>query len=204
MRLEQRDYSILKEIHRWKFCLGRHIKLLCDFTGSRACDRRLKLLIDALYLERKKVLFGIPSLYYLTKQGKTLLGISLYQDKDNISRIPHHIAVLDSVCYFKEKYNLKLEDIQSEKELHSIDGFANRLHKPDFVMILQTKTVAVEIELTLKAKRRFEENVKSNFLNYDKQIWIVPRSETRIIRLLEEWKNTFNNLEVIICEDIIY
>ena len=203
LRIEKRDFSILRQIYRFRFCLGRHIKALCDFTGARACDRRLKLLIEAGYLERQKVLYGIPSLYYLTKQGKQLLGVSLYQDKNNISRIPHNIGVLDAVCYFKEKYGLALDDIKSEKELHSIDGFGVRKHKPDFVITYQNENIAVEIELTLKAKRRFEENVKSNFLNYDKQIWIVPRNETRITSLLTNWQASYDNIEILLCEEVI-
>ena len=203
MRLENRDFSILKELYRWKFCLGRHIKALCDFTGARACDRRLKVLIDAKYIERKKVLYGVPSLYYLTKKGKTLLGVSLYQDRDNIARIPHHIAVLDTVCYFKEKHSLKLEDIKSEKELHSVDGFGVRKHKPDFVIVKDNQNIAVEVELTLKAKRRFEENVKSNFLNYNKQIWIVPRTETKISSLLANWQASYDKIEILVLEEIV-
>jgi len=203
LRLENRDFSILKELYRWKFCLGRHIKALCDFTGARACDRRLKVLIDAKYIERKKVLYGVPSLYYLTKKGKTLLGVSLYQDRDNIARIPHHIAVLDTVCYFKEKHSLKLEDIKSEKELHSVDGFGVRKHKPDFVIVKDNQNIAVEVELTLKAKRRFEENVKSNFLNYNKQIWIVPRTETKISSLLANWQASYDKIEILVLEEIV-
>ena len=45
MRLEDRDLLILSLVHKFKFCLGRHIKALCDFAGARACDRRLVLLV---------------------------------------------------------------------------------------------------------------------------------------------------------------
>jgi len=43
MILTDRDYEILKLIYRFKFCLGRHVKVLTDFKGSRASDRRLKV-----------------------------------------------------------------------------------------------------------------------------------------------------------------
>lgn len=60
MRLENRDFQILNEVYRFRFCLGRHIKVLCDFTSARARDRRLKILLEAGYLERRKILYGIP------------------------------------------------------------------------------------------------------------------------------------------------
>jgi len=45
MNIVERDYMILRELDRWRFCLGRHIKMLTGFEGVRACDRRLKKLV---------------------------------------------------------------------------------------------------------------------------------------------------------------
>ena len=97
MRLQERDYSILQEIERWRFCLSRHIKCLAAFSGQRACDRRLKLLIEAGYIQHKKILYGIPSLYYLTHKGKVLIHANKRQDKIKIEQITHDITVLDTV-----------------------------------------------------------------------------------------------------------
>ena len=63
MRVEERDMLILREVERWRVCGSRHIKFLAGFTGQRATDRRLKILIEAEYLERKKYLYGVPSIY---------------------------------------------------------------------------------------------------------------------------------------------
>ncbi len=41
VRLVERDYHILKEIDKWRVITGKHICVLCGFTGQRACDRRL-------------------------------------------------------------------------------------------------------------------------------------------------------------------
>jgi len=66
MELQERDYEILRLVHRFRFCLGRHVMVLCGFSGARATDRRLRLLLDAKYLERKKYLYGIPYMYTLS------------------------------------------------------------------------------------------------------------------------------------------
>ena len=47
LRIMERDKKIMREIDRWRVCLGRHIRALAGFTGQRACDRRLRELIEA-------------------------------------------------------------------------------------------------------------------------------------------------------------
>jgi hypothetical protein len=54
LNIVERDYEILREIDRFRHCLGRHIKMLADFDGTRACDRRLKKHIESGYIERKR------------------------------------------------------------------------------------------------------------------------------------------------------
>lgn len=54
IRIVDRDRLIIREIDRWRVCLGRHIKELAGFTGQRACDRRLRKLINAGYIKKKE------------------------------------------------------------------------------------------------------------------------------------------------------
>ncbi|MBS7008294.1 hypothetical protein [Anaerostipes sp.] len=202
MRLVERDYEILREIERWRCCLGRHVRYLASFTGQRACDRRLKILLDNGYLERKRILYGVPSLYNLTAKAKKLMGYSLRKDKIKIEQITHDIAVLDTVIYFLYKEKIPLSDMQSEKELHSQEGFGVRTHKPDFVFTKNSKTYAVEIELNLKAKARLEKNIKSNFLAYEEQKWIVPKAKVKIKTLLDNYSTTYPNITIIQLEEV--
>jgi len=185
MRLVERDYLIMKEINRWKYCLGRHIKYLGGFTGQRATDRRLRKLIDTGYIARKRVIYGIPAMYHLTYKGKMLSHLPAHQDKIRLEQVVHDITVLDTVIYFMLKENIRLEDIQTEKELHSLDGFSTRKHRPDFVFSMNGKSYCVEIELSLKAKNRLIKNIRDNFMEYDYQKWIVPNTQIKIIQILE-------------------
>lgn len=68
-RLVDRDYKILKEIDRWRVITGKQICKITGFSGQRACDRRLKKLIEAEYIKRNKYLYGFPSIYSLTNAG---------------------------------------------------------------------------------------------------------------------------------------
>lgn len=202
MRLVDRDYLIMREINRWRFCLSRHIRHLGGFTGQRTTDRRLKLLIEAGYIDRKKIIYGVPSLYYLTYRGKILLHLPTKQDKVRLEQVTHDIAVLDTAIYFLLKDGIKLEDIKTEKELHSLDGFSKRKHRPDFVFPKGDKTYCVEVEISLKAKDRLEKNIRDNFIEYDYQKWIVPNTQIKIIHILNKNNNQYPNIHIINLEEV--
>lgn len=202
MRLTERDYNVLKQLDRWRFCLSRHLRYLGGFSSQRTTDRRIKLLRESGYIKRQKILYGVPHLYSLTHQGKVLIHTSVKNEKIRIEKITHDISVLDTVIYFMMKYELKQEDILTEKELHRQDGFSIRKHKPDFVIQNQDKKICIEIELTLKAKNRLEKNIQENFMNYDYQKWIVPNTQIRIKSILEE-NSCVYPLEIIDLEEVV-
>ena len=195
MIITDRDMEILRLIYRFKFCLGRHIKTLGAFSGTRATDRRLKALVEAGYLNRKKYLYGVPYLYTVAHKGRVLIGANKRENKIRLEQITHDITVLDSLIFFKEKYSLTLSDIESERELHIKEGFGMRKHQPDFVFSYSEKKYAVEVELTPKAKARLEKNVQDNYLAYDNQIWITD--DTKVLAMLQNLAGSYSNIEII-------
>lgn len=203
MRLLEGDYTVFQELDRWRFCLSRHVRFLGSFASQRSADRRLRVLTEAGYVERKRILYGFPYLHTLTHKGRVLIGVSRKADKIRVEQIPHDIAVLDTAIYFILEYKLSLTDITTEKQLHRLDGFGNRLHRPDFIFHKDGKQYCVEVELTHKNKDRHIKNMKDNFMKYDYQKWIVPRSQIQIRRNLEEHINTYPNIEVVSKEDIL-
>lgn len=186
---------ILKEINRWRVCASRHIRFLAGFSGQRATDRRLKILIDAGYLERKKFLYGVPSIYFLTAKGQTLIQNRIRPEKVKVEQIVHDMTVLDTAIYFMRKKNLSLEDITTEKELHQLDGFGRRKHRPDFVFRQNDLTSCVEVELTRKAKSRLLNIIKDNFMEYDTQIWVIPDSQPMILQVLKDSQKIYGNIQ---------
>ena len=162
----------------------------------------MKLLIEAGYIGRKHVLYGIPSLYFVTHKGKILISSSPKPDKLKVDQIVHDIAVVDTAIYFVLKHEATLLAITTEKELHQRDGFGVRRHRPDFLFALEDKTTCVEIELTLKSKERLVKNLKDNFMAYDRQIWVVPRGQIKINKILEEQLIAYPNTEILILEEV--
>ena len=195
MMLVDRDYKIMQELSRWRFALGRHIKALADFPSIRTTDRRLSILTKAGYIERKKIMYGVPYMYTLTAKGASLIGKPEVSGKIRIEQIQHDIAVLDSVIYFIRTQNISLAEIITEREMHGLDGFGVRKHHPDY--IFKNVQVCVEIELTLKAKARLLKNVENNFREYEKQIWIVPDTEHGIIEIINKSMSKYTGVELL-------
>ena len=192
----------MQEIGRWKFMLGRHIEKMCGFSSASSCDKRLGVLLLAGFIERKKYIYGIPSLYTLTHKGKILAGYNKRIDNIRIDKIHHDISVLDVAIWIMKKFNISNENIITERQLHSMDGFGVSKHYPDFVIQENNKKQAVEIELSLKERRRFEKIIQDNFKNYDKQIWFVPACQKKIIEILNASTNKFTNIQIYYIEEI--
>lgn len=203
VRVTERDELILREIDRWGVCSGRHIRFLAGFSGQRATDRRLRILIDSGYIERKKFLYGVPSIYFLTAKGKNLIQARARPNKIKVEQIVHDMTVLDTAIYFMHKKGLSLQEITTEKQLHQMDGFGTRKHRPDFVFCQNNFTFCVEVELTQKAKNRLLNIIKDNYIDYDTQIWIVPDSQSMILQVLKECQKIYDNIQARSIQKII-
>jgi hypothetical protein len=199
IQLVERDYIILKEIYRWRVCLGRHVQELIGFSSRNACEQRLRKLIKMGYLERKHILYGVPGLYFLTHKGKVLINVSRKVDKIRSEQILHDIAVLDTAIFLMRSKGITAGQITSEKELHMQDGFGKRVHRPDFVINKNEKITCVEVELNLKAKNRMDINLEANYLNYDYQLWIVPK-KSKIEDILVDSKAKYTNITILYIE----
>lgn len=196
-KLIERDYVVFREVNRWRVTLSRHLKTLAGFSSQRTCDRRLKKLIEAGFLRRQKYIYGVPYLYFLTRTAQVLIHASTHEPKIRIEQIVHDIAVLDTAIFVHNEKNILFTDMQTEKELHGLDGFNNRRHRPDFVYEQDGKSVCVEVELSLKARTRLEKNIQSNFSNYDTQLWIVPDRHSKIAEILEEQSRIYPDIQII-------
>ena len=200
MELTERDKLVLKEVGRWYFMLGRHIKDFCGFPTSNIADRRIRLLIEQKYLKREKILYGVPYLYFLTHKSKKLMGYNTRSGMVKVDKIKHDIVVLDTVNYFINNLKINIADIITERQLLMRDGFGSKKHHPDYIFNVNGENYAIEIELTPKAKKRLENNVMENFQNYDHQLWIVERNSKveRMLKELDYYNITILYLDLVI------
>jgi hypothetical protein len=202
VELNERDFRVFREVERWRFCLGRHIQVLAGFSSQRTCDRRLRKLLEKDFLERRAILYGVPGVYMLTRKSKTLIYANQRQEKIRLDQIMHDITVLDIAICFMQSWELQPNEIRTEKQLHQADGFGERAHHPDFVFTKGKQTYCVEVELSQKSKARLEKNIKSNFLNYNVQIWVTDENAVKLIRLLESFQVQYPNMEIKNIEEV--
>jgi hypothetical protein len=202
IRLVERDIRLFREVGRWRVVLGRHITALAGFEGQRACQRRLKKLIEAGFLERKKVLYGVPGIYSLTHKAKLLASLPERPESVRVEQIPHDIAVLDTAIFLHRTKSIAFKDMVTEKQLHQQDGFGTRKHRPDFVFTANGKTYCIEVELSLKAKSRLEKNILDNFMAYDFQIWIVPDTQCKIHQILKDNQEKYPNIRLLEVQEV--
>ena len=201
-RLVKRDYLVFQEVNRWRVVTGKQISILAEFSSPRTCDRRLKKLIDNGYITRQKIIYGIPSLYSLTHQAKVLIEAPTRTEKIRLEQISHDITVLIVAIYFHNVKGIPFAYIKTEKQLHSMDGFSNRKHRPDFIYTINGKTFCVEVELSLKNKDRLEKNIKQDFMNYDFTYWVVTDKENKIAQIIEQNLTAYPSIEILELREI--
>lgn len=201
MKIVDRDYRLMQAITKWRFLLGRQIKLLADFPSQRTVDRRIKILKEAGYIKGAYKLYGVPALYFATNKAKQVFNLDFVTTDVKVARVIHDIAVVDTAIYFMKKFNAT--DIKSEREFRHNSGFKRDGHYPDFICDIKGTTYAVEIELTTKGKTLIENNVKQNYLEYDTQVWIVPKDKVKIWNILSECKNKYTNIKTLPLEEVI-
>ncbi len=182
MVLTERDVNIITSIQKWRFLLSRQIKVLCGFSGQRACDRRLKKLIEAGYIERKHFIYGIPRLYFVTRKAVKLLDLEYYTPNIRIEQITHDIAVIDTAIYLINNEGVEKSSITTEREMKHKAGFGNPTHFPDFIYYTkENKTFCVEVELSAKKPTTLERNIKNNYKVYDVQRWFIPSDRQKVV-----------------------
>ena len=123
MIFTERDVKIIREIQHWRFLLSRQIRVLCGFSGQRACDRRLKKLLEAGYIERRHYIYGVPRLYFVTKKAVKLLNLEYYTQDIRIEQIIHDIAVVDTAIYLINNTDVDATSITTERDLKHKAGF---------------------------------------------------------------------------------
>lgn len=200
MQFTERDINIIQMITKYRFLLARQIRILCGFTGQRACDRRLHKLIEGGFIERKKYLYGIPSLYFATSKAKRLLNLNFITSTVRIEQIEHDILVVDTAIYFVRK-GIEQDAIISEREIKHSLGFGNNKHTPDFVYLENGLKTCVEIEISVKAKSTLERNIKANYLKFDKQIWVIDKSPKKLVNYFNEFQMVYD-MEIMDIEEV--
>jgi hypothetical protein len=201
--MTQRDTKILLESIRWKLLLARQIKYIGGFRSDNALYRRLRILIDARYLKRLYVIYGVPAIYITTSRGKKMAGLdTMLSPVSNVSPvyIKHDICVVDAAIYLTQLLNVSFSEMQTEREIRKKQGYGLPEHVPDIV--IPTQGICVEVELTQKNYERLKKIMSDEYRKYDRVIYVVPNASGQLYRKIKNIANNYPAVEIIELEVI--
>lgn len=189
MKMTERDVQILKFINEFGFCEIKQIENKFKIKKVRGYQI-MKRLVDAGLVTHEMVFYGAHGVFYLTKEGAECTDLPPIKNipKDNYE---HQLAVID--IYFKLKEQHPEAEWIGERRIKRdkyMKGLGKTGHVADGMLIFPDgKEIAIEVELTMKSKRRLTDILK----NYSgcfaiREVWYycAPDIITRITKLAED------------------
>lgn len=179
-----RDLEIIELVGRFGMVNIEHIRIAFNLSQPRSYQIMSK--IGKLgYLKTQRILHADMAIYTLSKKASTEFGFKEHKHV-SLGTYRHDILTTKYCLLLSRKFNCKYV---TEKELRASQDIGAKGHTPDFKLLNNGKNIAVEVELTLKGKRRIDSILKfyKTCLDYSEIIYICS-SET--INTFE--KNTKN------------
>ncbi|MFU8797325.1 MAG: hypothetical protein ACNA7Y_01315, partial [Gammaproteobacteria bacterium] len=164
--------EVLKFINDFGFCEMPHLDARFGFKKPRNYQV-MQRLIDAKLVKHERVFYGRHGIYRLSRAG------SRYTDLPPLARVPlgsyqHEVTLIN--VYLKLATLYPDATWLSERRLKRdkyFDGVGKRGHLSDGMLILPDgKSIAVEVELSLKGKNRLESILKGYGSEFSiKEVW---------------------------------
>lgn len=191
MRLTKRDKEILQFVNAVGWCIAPQLGKRFSMQWW-IVYRIMKRLIGAGLVVHQRVHFDLHGIYYLTSEGAALTDLPPI---DRVSKgiYDHQRLLVDVVIKLRELY----PDTIWISERHLIQqkfqyGIGRLGHVADGVLIFpDTKKVAIEVELSLKAKQRLEKIFRAYGGQLDiSEVWYFCADDVvRTISALSEKKS---------------
>jgi hypothetical protein len=177
--LTERDKAVLKFINEFGFCEIRHIQEQFRVVKRRAY-RVMNRLIAGGLVQHQTIFHKTHGVYLLTEKG------AKFGDIRHLKRPPHneydhHLLVLDvyqKLIKVHKNFEWISERRLDQNKSHEKEG--KKKHIADGMMLLGDKKVAIEIELTNKAKDRLKKIIDNYTFETDvgDEVWYFCNAET--------------------------
>jgi hypothetical protein len=140
--------------------------------GRTAAYRRVAHCVEAGLIERLELLRTEPSLLRVTRKGLRYLGLDAMPVAEVTPATAPHWLRCASVARHLYETEFRAHEVFSERDIRLAEQMQSdpvasakvgelpiggpRYHRPDLAIVLPDATIAVEVELSLKAPRRLE------------------------------------------------
>jgi len=136
------------------------------------------------WVEGRALLVGVPVFVWLTREGSRLAGLELKLWEPNAGALAH-VAAVNEVRIFVERRRPQAVWVSERELARDQERAAGKRHghRPDGLVVVDGRHVAVEVELTLKSRARLERIVRALLRDYD-TVWYFAAPASR--RALDE------------------
>lgn len=130
------------------------------------------------YVEMGELVASAPHPIWLTRAGMRVAGLPFAAGAPDPGAIRHIARVVDTRIWVERR---RPDAVWiSEREL-ALDGKPSGVHRPDALVMDEGQTVAVEVELTLKARGRLEAIVASHLERYPAVWYFAAPGPARVL-----------------------
>lgn len=214
--ITERDKKILRLINRFGFLGVAEIKRAWEIInketlGEKKLYLRLKKIKDLNLVNHKRIVYGSPGVYYLTRKGAEVAESELSAVSEiNLISYVHRIEVNKILISLLERYPNSI--VVTERELFKRVflesgkslGEASKAKIPDGLLIHEDGTKdAIEVELTKKTNSRLYQQIKRykeelNFNKYSRVLYFCSRDAIiDSLRFIIEELNTEQKIFVL-------
>jgi hypothetical protein len=176
--LSSRDLWVVSWISEMYAVRSDQLAVLLD-RGERAAQRCIERLRRAGLVESRRILAGEPAWVWLTGRGQRAAGTGFRPWRPNVTLL-RHIAAVNAVRMFVQSRAVSSEWV-CERAL-ARDQASDR-HTPDGVLLIEGRPHAIEVELTMKSRRRLGAIVTELSATYDQVVYFCAPAT---LRQLEE------------------
>lgn len=203
MILTQRDCELLLALKKYELLSTAMVEKLI-FKGTRKTTmlRRLRILEKEKLISRFQNTTSQIHLWSITDIGANKIGVKAFKNSWNKNTLEHDLKLIE--------LRLKLEKLSfvqnwtTEQEIKSLVYKNNSREEakkkliPDGLFITsketQNKSVAIELELTLKDKKRIKEVVKTYLAKKDLNfVWYISNHKSILKSMFLEWRELAKN-----------
>lgn len=172
IRLTPRDLNLLRWINSVGFVTINQIAQRLKISHPTAYVRAKKLVFHE-YLLHERIFHGAAGIYRVTYEGVQVSGSPLPPlRKVSLGSYHHDLLVTSLSLSLLERFGGCYVPEREIRHGDGLDCFARKGHTPDSVFLLNGKKIAIEVELSKKAKRRRSEIFNYYLKNFDYQeVW---------------------------------
>jgi hypothetical protein len=140
---------------------------------------RVKKLVEGGYLERRKILHKEARVHWITKQAEQVIGDDLIRLRNvSLGTYFHDLLLVDLSLFLEKKTGYQF--VPERRLRIENDGFVigKNGRIPDGVLITEDKPIAIELELSVKGKRRLSNILNNYMMNFEySEVWYFTNNQ---------------------------